>query len=48
MIDVASLPDKHGHFGQFGGMFVPETLMTALNELTEEYMRAREDADFPA
>ncbi|HEX8311222.1 MAG TPA: tryptophan synthase subunit beta [Chthoniobacteraceae bacterium] len=46
MIDVASLPDKHGHFGQFGGMFVPETLMTALNELTEEYMKAREDADF--
>ncbi len=41
-----SLPDAHGHFGPYGGMFVPETLMTALNDLTAEYLRAREDADF--
>lgn len=41
-----SLPDAHGHFGPYGGMFVPETLMTALNELTAEYARAREDAGF--
>src|SRR5437870_3382805 len=41
-----SLPDAHGHFGPYGGMFVPETLMTALNELTEEYAKAREDATF--
>jgi tryptophan synthase beta chain len=46
MLDLASLPDAHGHFGPYGGMFVPETLMTALNELTAEYARAREDADF--
>ena len=31
MLDLASLPDAHGHFGPYGGMFVPETLMTALN-----------------
>ena len=37
MIDVQALPDQHGHFGPYGGMFVPETLMTALNELTAEY-----------
>ena len=37
MIDLATLPDEHGHFGPYGGMFVPETLMTALNDLTEEY-----------
>ncbi|MEI9896621.1 MAG: tryptophan synthase subunit beta [Chthoniobacter sp.] len=46
MIDLATLPDAHGHFGPYGGMFVPETLMTALNELTEEYSKAREDATF--
>src|SRR5471032_3353398 len=46
MIDLATLPDAHGHFGPYGGMFVPETLMTALNELTEEYSKAREDASF--
>src|SRR6187401_2675031 len=46
MIDLATLPDAHGHFGPYGGMFVPETLMTALNELTEEYAKARQDAVF--
>ncbi|MGB8168893.1 MAG: tryptophan synthase subunit beta [Chthoniobacteraceae bacterium] len=48
MIDVLSLPDRHGHFGQFGGMFVPETLMTALLELTEEYEKAKADPAFHA
>src|SRR4051812_18803379 len=46
MIDVSALPDRHGHFGPYGGMFVPETLMTALNELTAEYMKVRQDATF--
>jgi tryptophan synthase beta chain len=46
MLDLASLPDRHGHFGPYGGMFVPETLMTALNDLTAEYAKVREDADF--
>jgi tryptophan synthase beta chain len=40
------LPDKHGHFGQFGGRFVPETLMPALLELEEAYGRIRRDPDF--
>ena len=48
MTDLVTLPDAHGHFGQFGGMFVPETLMTALLELTEEYEKARVDAGFQA
>jgi tryptophan synthase beta chain len=39
-------PDATGHFGPYGGMFVPETLMTALHELTEEYARARADRRF--
>ncbi len=43
-----SVPDKHGHFGKFGGMFVPETLMAALTELTAEYEKARNDPAFQA
>lgn len=43
-----SLPDASGHFGQYGGMFVPETLMTALNDLTAEYEAARKDPKFQA
>src|SRR3954469_19957205 len=44
-IDRFSLPDAGGHFGRYGGVFVPETLMTALQELTAVYEIARtEDA----
>lgn len=46
MIALENLPDAHGHFGPYGGMFVPETLMTALNELTAEYATARQDPEF--
>src|SRR6202789_2030161 len=46
MIEFANLPDARGHFGPYGGMFVPETLMTSLNDLTQEYLKAREDASF--
>lgn len=42
-IDRKSLPDASGHFGPYGGMYVPETLMTALYELTEAYAEARKD-----
>lgn len=41
-----SLPDAGGHFGSYGGMFVPETLMAALTELSEEYERAKADPEF--
>src|SRR4029079_2237394 len=41
-----ALPDLHGHFGPYGGMFVPETLMAALTELTAEYEKARKDPAF--
>ncbi|MCS6817450.1 MAG: tryptophan synthase subunit beta [Blastocatellia bacterium] len=41
-----SLPDSRGHFGPYGGRFVPETLMHPLQELTEAYMAAREDPNF--
>ncbi|MBL7069152.1 MAG: tryptophan synthase subunit beta [Candidatus Omnitrophica bacterium] len=40
------LPDKRGHFNGFGGKYVPETLMVALDELEREYKRARKDKRF--
>ena len=39
-------PDKNGHFGIFGGRYVPETLMPALLQLKEEYESIRFDEDF--
>jgi len=42
------LPDAMGHFGPYGGRFVPETLMVALNELTEAFIAARGDETFQA
>jgi tryptophan synthase beta chain len=39
-------PDERGHFGEFGGQFVSETLMHALDELREAYERWRNDEDF--
>ena len=47
-INTDQLPDAHGHFGTFGGMFVPETLMEALKELTAEYEAAKIDPAFQA
>jgi tryptophan synthase beta chain len=43
---LSALPDARGRFGPFGGRYVPETLTEALRQLTCEYDRAREDADF--
>jgi tryptophan synthase beta chain len=49
MIDAApTLPDSKGHFGQFGGMFVPETLMTPLQDLAKAYADAKADPAFQA
>ena len=39
-------PDAGGHFGPYGGMFVPETLMTPLQELIDAYAEARADPAF--
>ena len=41
-----SLPDNKGHFGEFGGKFVPETLMSALSELEKELKRLKSDKKF--
>lgn len=40
------IPDKTGHFGCFGGRFVPETLIYALDELEQEYSKAKKDKKF--
>jgi len=44
--DPLALPDEQGHFGAYGGKFVSETLMAALDELEKEYTRLKTDADF--
>ena len=41
-----NLPDATGHFGPFGGRYVPETLMHPLQELEAEYFRAQHDPEF--
>jgi tryptophan synthase beta chain len=41
-----NLPDAQGHFGPYGGRYVPETLMHPLKELEEEYFRAQHDPEF--
>jgi tryptophan synthase beta chain len=40
------LPDERGYFGNYGGRFVPETLVPALNELTAAYEQAKADTTF--
>ena len=46
--DFHALPDASGHFGQFGGTFVAETLIRPLRELREAYLRYRNDPEFVA
>ncbi|MEK6680489.1 MAG: tryptophan synthase subunit beta [Nitrospirota bacterium] len=43
---IQGLPDKAGHFGIYGGRFAPETLMPALEELTQAYLSAKRDRKF--
>jgi len=45
-VAAQSLPDAQGHFGPYGGRFVPETLMYPLQQLEEEYARAQKDPEF--
>ncbi len=45
-MDFTSLPDTNGHFGLYGGSFVPETLMHPLEELKAAYAEARADESF--
>ena len=47
-INYANYPDESGHFGPYGGKFVPETLMPALEELEEVYLKSKHDKEFQA
>jgi len=42
----AAVPDAQGHFGPYGGRFVPETLVYPLQQLEDEYARAQKDPEF--
>src|SRR5437879_3014000 len=46
MSALASVPDNLGRFGIYGGRYVPETLMFALGQLSEQYEQARNDLSF--
>lgn len=43
-----SYPDSHGHFGPYGGIYMAETLIPAVEELREQYLRFRDDPEFKA
>ena len=43
---MATVPDASGRFGTYGGRYVPETLMAALEQLADAYAEARQDTDF--
>ena len=47
-IDFSAYPDELGRFGNYGGSYVAETLMAPLAELTEAYLRLRQDPEFIA
>ncbi len=47
-VDYSAVPDSKGHFGPYGGRFVSETLMHALDELEEIYTRVKDDPSFQA
>ena len=44
--DLSDLPDERGYFGEFGGRFVPETIIPALDELEAAYAEAMADPAF--
>ena len=48
MSAFTSVADGRGHFGEFGGRFVPETLVPALEELSEHHAKAQADPQFQA
>jgi len=47
-IDYSAMPDEHGHFGIYGGIFASETLMQALDELKDVYEKIKTDTQFQA
>ena len=48
MSSMTAVPDAGGHFGPYGGRYVPEVLMAPIEELEKAYLEARQDAAFQA
>ena len=48
MTSDSAMPDATGHFGQFGGRFVPEALVAAIDELTAAFHATQQDPEFIA
>jgi len=48
MTTLTTVPDKAGRFGKYGGRYVPETLVAALDQLAEQYQQAKKDPKFLA
>ncbi|PMU87139.1 tryptophan synthase subunit beta, partial [Pseudomonas sp. GP01-A4] len=46
--DYSAYPDAHGRFGDYGGLYVPETLMPLVLELDRAYQEAKADPEFQA
>ena len=46
LVKKYNMPDKHGHFEEFGGKYVPETLIPALDELEQVYLSSKKDKNF--
>ena len=46
LVKKYNMPDKYGHFEEFGGKYVPETLIPALDELEQEYLKSKKDKKF--
>src|SRR5512145_293865 len=46
MTTMPTVPDARGYFGPFGGRFVPETVIPALEELTAKYLELKNDPEF--
>ncbi|AHF01440.1 tryptophan synthase subunit alpha [Thiomicrospira aerophila AL3] len=47
-VDFSQYPDSHGHFGPYGGIFAPETLMAPLEALRDQYAAVKDDPVFKA
>jgi tryptophan synthase beta chain len=43
---IGTMPDAHGHFGVYGGRYIPETLVPAAEELTRQYLALKDDPEF--
>ena len=48
MSDVTSVPDARGYFGAYGGRFIPEALVAAVEQVADEYEKAKADPAFNA